>query len=76
MFSVNVLHHDTRIEPKTSVTSNLTLTTGIPLGIDEGVLFSRFIVDTKLKRAKIKNLVVNQCNSSQGYTIELETSII
>jgi hypothetical protein len=73
MFYVNVLHNNTRIEPKTSLANNLTLTTNIPLGTKEGALFFRFIADTKLKREKIKNLVVKQCNSPQGCTIKLET---
>ncbi len=71
---MNVLHHNTRIEPKTFVASNLALTIGIPLGITKGGLFFRFIADTKLKRAKIKNLVVKQCNSPEGCTIKLETN--
>jgi hypothetical protein len=75
MFYVSVLHHDTRIEPKTSLASNLALTTDIPLGTEEGGLLFRFIADTKFKREKIKNLVVKQCNSLQGCTIRLETSI-
>jgi hypothetical protein len=58
MFYVNVLHHDTRIEPKTLHAGKLALSTGIPLVTGRGGLFSRFIANTKLKRAKIINLVV------------------
>jgi hypothetical protein len=67
-------HHNTRIEPKASLAINLALTIAIPLGTKERGLFFRFIADTKLKRAKIKNLVVRQCNSPQGCTIRLQTS--
>jgi hypothetical protein len=62
------------IELKTSLAGNLTLKIGIPLGTEEGDLFFTFIADTKFKRAKIKNLIIKQCNSLQGCTIKLETN--
>jgi hypothetical protein len=46
------LHRGTGIESRASPAGNVALTTVIPLGTEEGVFFSRFIADTKSKKAK------------------------
>ncbi len=49
MFCVNFLHHNTRIEPKSSLASNLALTTGIPLGTE---VYSLDLLQTLVKKDK------------------------
>jgi hypothetical protein len=67
MFCANVLLHNPSFDPRSSLAGNVALNTNIPLGIEgHGLHFNIYCTHSQ-KRKKIKNLVIEQCSSPQGW---------